>query len=350
MSATQMEREALSTPKILADQLTENIAYIEEICTRLRNNPPHFVMTVARGSSDHAATFAKYLFETRAGLVTASAAPSVCTIYNSELHLKNALVIAISQSGESADVTEVLSYAKRMGAVTVAFVNEIDSPIAETAEYVIPLGAGKEVAVAATKTYLATLGALIQLLACYIQDRALMETLMRLPTELALASELDWSEAVEIYLKQESTLVVARGYGFPIAQEAALKFKETAKIHAEAFSSAELLHGPVALVQENFPILLFGQHDATLSGILEVGVRVKTLGGNVILALPYQQDIMDSARHAANLILPLPETLHPVCDPLMVIQAFYMMIARLSVARGFDPDSPRNITKVTQTW
>jgi glutamine---fructose-6-phosphate transaminase (isomerizing) len=350
MSVTQMEKEAVTAASVLAHQFKVNESPLKKLSARLQKNPAIFAMTIARGSSDHAATFAKYLLETRSHLVTASAAPSVCTLYEAKLKLKNALVIAISQSGQSPDLAEMLTVARESGAITVAFLNKTDSPIASAAEYIIPLHAGEEVAVAATKTYLATLGALIQFTALLTQDQVLQNQLSQLPERLQQAAQLDWSEAIEIYKAQQNTFVVARGYGFPIAQEAALKFKETANIHAEAFSGAELLHGPFALVKRDFPLFLFGQQDATLKGILEVGARVKKIGGKVLLALPDGKVSGKDKENASNLVLPLPESLHPICDPLLVIQAFYVMMARLSVARGFNPDEPNHITKVTQTW
>jgi glucosamine--fructose-6-phosphate aminotransferase (isomerizing) len=351
MTQSQMEKEALEAPQVIAKQILANQTILNTIAARLRSEPSLFAMTIARGSSDHAATFAKYLIETRIGMITASAAPSVFTLYKSKLQLKNSLVLGISQSGASPDVADMLAYARGAGAITVAFVNQTDSALAAAAEYVVPILAGKEQAVAATKTYLATLSAFIQFVAVLTQDAALLGVMAKLPQALEKAAKMDWSAAIDIYLKAQNTLVIGRGYGYPIAQEAALKFKETARIHAEAFSGAELLHGPFALVEKNFPILLFAQQDESLPGILDVSQRMKTLGAAVMLALPEQV-------HAKQLLqedifsirLPLPDSLHPICDPLLIIQVFYVMMARLSLARGLNPDAPLNLTKVTQTW
>jgi len=345
---TQMEIEALQAPLVLAEQMRANQALLSSLARRLRESPPYLAMTIARGSSDHAATFAKYVLETRAGIITTSAFPSVFTLYQKKLPLKNCLVIAISQSGASLDVAEMLSAARLQGAITVAFVNECDSTLANAAEYVVPLGAGPEKAVAATKTYLATLGALIQFTAILTEDDALQKKLLQLPEALSQASTMDWSQALVSLQTRNNALVVARGYGLPIAQEAALKMKETAKLHAEAFSGAELLHGPFALVEKNFPLLLFAQQDQTLPSMLEIATRMKALGATVLLALAShpEQHLTD----VASILLPLPPALHPICDPLLIIQAFYKMIARLSLARGFNPDAPDNLSKVTMTW
>lgn len=350
MTISLMEKEASEAPRLIEKQFSDNRSLLEKLCARLKENPPLFAMTIARGSSDHAATFAKYLFETRLGLPTVSAAPSVLTLYKKKLRLKNSLVIGISQSGASPDVVNTLTAARESGAVTVAFVNQVDSALANAAEYTIPLGAGVEQAVAATKTYLATLSALIQFVALLTDDSVLIKALSELPLSLEKAVKVDWSLAIEEYRQRHNTLVVARGYGYPVAQEAALKFKETARIHAEAFSGAEILHGPFALVEKDFPLLLLGQEDESLPGVLEIAERMKKLGAKVLLALPQEKHAERNLQESASIILPLPKALHPMCDPLIVIQAFYVMMARLSLARGLNPDAPLNLTKVTQTW
>jgi glutamine---fructose-6-phosphate transaminase (isomerizing) len=348
MHISTMEKEALSAANVLVKQFAENKAVFQDLSVRLRKQPPLFAMTIARGSSDHAATFAKYVLETQLGLVTSSAAPSVVTLYGAKLQLKDSLVIAMSQSGQSPDIAEMLHTARRNGAITVAFVNQPDSPLTQAAEYVVPLWAGVEIAVAATKSYIATLSALVQFIAILKQDPILLKALDDLPAKLHLASQMDWSPALAIYKEQKNTLVVGRGYGYPIAQEAALKFKETAVIHAEAFSGAELLHGPFALVQPEFPLLMFGQNDASLSGIIDLAKRVKQMGAQVLLAIPSES--YQHAEQAASVLLPLPSALHPMCDPLMTIQVFYVMMARLAIQRGFNPDAPANLSKVTKTW
>lgn len=350
MTLTLMEEEALSAPRIIAEQFSQNKNLFQTLAKKLRENPPPFAMTIARGSSDHAATFAKYILETQANIVTASASPSVCTLYEANLNLKNALVIAISQSGQSPDIIETLLYAKKSGAVTVALVNKTDSPLAEIAEFVIPLHAGLEISVAATKSYLATLSAILQFTAIFTDDSELLSVLPQLPERLEQATTMNWLAALEEFKNQNNAFMVARGYGFSCAQEAALKLKETAKVHAEAFSSAELLHGPMALIKKTLPIFLFAQHDATLGSVLEVGLKIKSLGGKVLLALPEKPKLKLIAEEVSTLLLPMPSSLHPMCDPLLIIQAFYLWVAKLSVLKGLDPDKPDNITKVTQTW
>ena len=304
-------------------------------------------MTVARGSSDHAATFAKYLFETQLGLAAASAAPSVVTLYKSRLKLKNSLVVALSQSGESPDICEVLAMARQQGAITVALVNQPQSKLATIAEYVIPLWAGEEKSVAATKSYIATLAALLQGVAILTNNQSLLDNLALLPSLLESSCQMDWTPALHVLRRHQDLLVIGRGYGFPIAQEAALKCKETAALHAEAFSSAEVQHGPLALVHSQFPVFLFCQNDATISDIATLIQKIHHLHGEVLLALP--ENLRSAALDGNATLLPLPPSRHGLMDPLVAIQAFYLMIAELAVLRGYNPDQPANLQKITRT-
>ena len=344
-----MEKEARQVPEVIAKQTKENLKVLTSLADRLRKSPPSFAMTVARGSSDHAATYAKYLLETKLGIVTSSAAPSVLTIYGTHLYEKGGLIIGISQSGASPDICEMMTEARKKGTLTVAIVNHVDSPMAQAAEYLVPLCAGEEVAVAATKSYLASLSALLQLITICTQEKELSGCLDRLPDVLRAALTMDWNPAIPRLKNIKDTLVIARGYGYPVAQEAALKFKETSAIHAEAFSGAEVLHGPFGLVRKNYPLLLFPQNDASLKGMLELAKKIRSLGAETLMSSPKGLLSSSQLAEAASLVLPLPESLNALCDPLMTIQAFYIMVARLAVSRGYDPDSPDNLKKVTET-
>ena len=306
-------------------------------------------MTVARGSSDHAATYAKYLLETKMGLITSSCAPSVLTLYGTNLYEEGGLIVGISQSGESPDICEMMAEARQKGTLTVAIVNLVDSPMAKAAEYVVPLHAGPELAVAATKSYISSLAALLQLITVYTEDKELSESLERLPDALRSSLEADWSKAIPRLKDIKDALVIARGYGFPIAQEAALKFKETSAIHAEAFSGAEVLHGPFALIREDYPVLMFLQNDVSLSGMLELARKIKSLGAEILMAAPKGLLSDFQLKECSTMKLPVPESVGPLCDPLMIIEAFYIMAAHLAVKRGYDPDSPDNLKKVTET-
>ncbi len=241
---------------------------------QLRAKPPRFIVTCARGSSDHAAAYAKYVFETRLGLITASASPSISSIYDADLNLEGALFVAISQSGKSPDLLRSAQAAKDAGAQVLALVNVEDSPLAELAHTVIPLRAGPELSVAATKSYLATLAAILQLTAHWSNDAALHAAVARLPDDLRRGWDADWSALTDGLRDARNLFVVGRGYGFGAALEAALKLKETCGLHAEAFSAAEVKHGPMALVGDGFPVLFFAQDDGTLEQHLGRGARI----------------------------------------------------------------------------
>ncbi|RDI94969.1 SIS domain-containing protein [Meiothermus sp. QL-1] len=343
-SETKMLREAQEAPAVVERALRENQSEVEHLAAFLRRHPPPFVLTVARGSSDHAALYGKYLVETRLGRACASVPPSVYTLYHQSLAVLRALLVAVSQSGESPDLLEVTRQARRDGALTLALVNREDSPLAKAAEVVLPLWAGAEEAVAATKSYLSALATLAQLVAFWAEDQALKEALARLPEALERALAADWQAGLEPLLEAENGLVVGRGYAYAVAQELALKLKETCLFHAEALSGAELLHGPVALVEPGFPLLVLAPKDRPLPGMLALLEALRGKGGHLLVASSEPE-----ALGLAHTPLPLPQRLHPALDPLLIVQAFYPFAAGLALARGLDPDRPRYLAKVTRT-
>ncbi|MGD9153045.1 MAG: SIS domain-containing protein [Gammaproteobacteria bacterium] len=347
--STIMEQETREAPKVVAKQLQENLQVLQSLCAQVRHVQPKFAVTVARGSSDHACTYAKYLLETKLGLVTSSAAPSVITTYCADLQLADALVIGVSQSGKSPDICAMMEAARAKGAITATITNNPESPLAEAAEFVVPIWAGEEKAVAATKSYIGSLSAIAQFVALLSHDEKLLDCLHELPGCLTKALACDWSLILPELKEIERTFVIARGYGFGIAQEAALKLKETAVIQAEAFSSAEVLHGPFALVRRDRPFLLLTQNDRSLPGMIMLAKKIKNLHGVPFMAIPHNLVFDDELADVLSMALPLPESLHPVLDPLMAIQAFYPMVAQLAVLRGYNPDAPENLQKVTET-
>ncbi|MBV8778510.1 MAG: SIS domain-containing protein, partial [Alphaproteobacteria bacterium] len=255
MTLTAIElREA---PAAVARQETVVAAPLRALTARLRERPPALVVTCARGSSAHAATFAKHLIERHLGLPVAAAAPVIAAAYRSELRLADQLFLAISQSGRSDDLIETALSAGRAGALTCAFVNDDRSPLAAACDIVVPLAAGPERAVAATKSFLASLSALLRLTALWTGNDALAQAVARLPDRLGEALALDWRAAAERLASATSLVAIGRGPTLAIAREAALKLKETANLHAEAFSGAEFLHGPVALIGPAYPLLMF---------------------------------------------------------------------------------------------
>ena len=331
--------EAAEGARVAGTQLLLNASLLEKLGERLRAQPPRAVVTCARGSSDHAATYAKYLIESHTQVLTSSAAPSVSSIYDSQSDLRGVLFIAISQSGRSPDLIAATRNAIESGALTIALCNTPGSPLMKLVDVAVPLHAGPETSVAATKSYIASLSCVAQLVANWTQDRELLAALRAIPEHLAHAWQCDWSHGVEALRGAVNLFVVARGFGLGVAQEAALKLKETCGLHAEAFSSAEVKHGPMALVRAGFPVLMFTQHDDTRAGIEELAAEFAARGARVLLA---------GAEAPGAITLPTIEA-HPVIEPLLAIQSFYGMANALALARGLDPDKPPHLNKVTET-
>ncbi len=337
--STLMFAEAAQAADVVAHQLAANAAQVEALADRLRTRSPRAVATCARGSSDHAATFAKYLIETVLNLPVSSIAPSVSSVYGSMHQLAGTLLIAISQSGRSPDLLRAVEAGHAGGAFVAALVNDAASPLAAQADAFLPLQADAEKSVAATKSYIASLAAIVALVAEWAQDEALGRALRDTPALLRQAWTMDWSTLVDGLVDARSLYVIGRGPGLGIAQEAALKFKETCGLHAEAFSAAEVRHGPMALIGPDFPLLVFRQADEAAQGVdalvseaLAQGATVYCAGGGIegAIALP----CVDAP---------------PSIEPILQIQSFYRAVNALSVARGHDPDRPPHLRKVTET-
>ena len=256
-TAGQMAAEIGEAPAAVRRQEQMIAAPLAELVRRLRKLDPAVVVTCARGSSAHAADFAKHAIERHLGIPVASAAPSIATVYRRDLKLKDQLLLAISQSGRSDDLIEQTRSAKRAGALTAALVNDTGSPLAAVCDIVLPLGAGVENSVAATKSFVASLAAILRLTAAWAMNDELARAVSRLPERLTLAAELDWSACFGAFRDASSLIAIGRGPTLSIAREAALKLKEICNLHAEGFSGAEFQHGPVALVGHNYPILMF---------------------------------------------------------------------------------------------
>jgi glucosamine--fructose-6-phosphate aminotransferase (isomerizing) len=336
---TRMAGEAHESHAAVARQLAANDATVADLARSLRERPPRFIVTCARGSSDHAATFAKYVFETQVGLFTASASPSVTSVYAARQNLDGALFLAISQSGKSPDLVRHAQSARAAGARVVALVNHADSPLARVAETVIPLHAGPEISVAATKSYVCSLAAILHLAARWRDDAVLLDALFAVPQGLRRGWDMDWSPLVDALADARNLFVIGRGFGFGAALEAALKFKETCALHAEAFSAAEVRHGPMALVGSGFPVVFFSQNDDTREGTLALAREFCERGARVLVAAP----------GADADPLAVPESAHPACTPLLEIQSFYRAASALSLRRGLKPDVPPHLRKVTET-
>jgi glutamine---fructose-6-phosphate transaminase (isomerizing) len=334
---SRMARESDEAPAAVARQTALIAPALAALTRRLRSRRPRLVVTCARGSSAHAATFGKHLIERYLGLPVAAAAPSIATVYRRDLALEGQLVLAVSQSGRSDDLVEFCRSARRAGALTVALVNEAESPLAEACDTALPLAAGPERAVPATKSFIASLAALLHLVARWADEERLARSVERLPERLAAAQRLDWSAALPALSGAESLVTVGRGPTLAIAREAALKLKETCDLHAEAFSGAEFRHGPIALIRRSYPVLVFkpgDESDASLDPL-----------------------VADLTAQQARLYVTEPErgpwpTLppdEPEADAILQIASFYPLVERLSRQKGIDTDQPRHLAKVTRT-
>ena len=331
MTQTIMEQEAKQAPSVVEGQLSANKALADKIGGKLREIAPKMVMIIGRGSSDHAGVFGKYLIEIEAGIPTFAAAPSVSSVYGKQLKLEQALVIVISQSGRSPDIIAQAEMAKKAGAYCVALVNDETSPLKDIVDEVLPLKAGAEISVAATKSYLATLSALLQLTAYWTENQELISALDTLPAALQTIIDSEPQLTSQSINGVKNMVVLGRGLGYAITKEMALKLKEVSSIHAEAFSSAEFLHGPVTLVEQGLAILNCEVNDES--------------------AQSHKEQINEMTERGADLVH-LRQTdanVHPRLAPLVVLQRFYLDVAEVSVSRGFNPDEPKGLKKVTRT-
>lgn len=337
---TLMAQEIAEAPAAAARFFDREGAALAQVGAHLARLGPPVVVTCARGSSDHASAYFKYLVEILTGTPVASLGPSLASIYKAPLRLKGAAVVSVSQSGRSPDIVELQMAARAAGAYAIAVVNDAHSPLAAGADCVLDLHAGPERSVAATKSFLASAAALAGLAASWSGDAALAKAVRDLPQAFARARDADWSAPLADLAAAPSAYVVARGPAWPLAGEAALKLKETAMLHAEAFSGAEVMHGPLQLVEPGFPVIAFRPGDAAHAAMGVTLERLEALGAKLWVA----QD-----GPAASGRLPCVSAGHPLLDPLPMLLSFYGLAEATARARGHDPDAPSRLRKVTET-
>ena len=338
---THMRREINEIPEAAARLLDLSGTELAAAGRSLRERDPAFLVTIARGSSDHAAHFIKYATELQAGRPVASVGPSLASIYGTSLRMETGAAIAISQSGKSPDIVSMAETATKSGAVTIALTNTLPSPMAEACTHALDIQAGPELAVAATKSFVNSVVAGLALLSEWTDDDALRRAVASLPEHFAKAVTLEWDE-LTLALGSDigSLYMLGRGPGLAIAAEAALKFKETSEVHAEAYSAAEVLHGPVALVNSSFPVISFAARDAAEDSVAGIADSLADKGGLVFAT----SDKVEKARP-----LPFVATGHPLTDALALILPFYGFVESWSRSRGFNPDKPAALKKVTET-
>ena len=338
--ASKMYQESSSTPSVIASQLSQDEDVYRELGKRARDGDPAFATTIARGSSDHACNYGAYIITSQLGVPVISLPPSIVTLYQAPLKMQNSLAIGVSQSGKSPDIVAAMEASAKAGAKTIAFVNVEDSPMAKLADTFCPLRSGPELSVAATKTFVASLSALARFVGHWSQNQALLDGLKSLPDVLENAQKADLNPIVEFFRDKDRALVLGRGPSLSIALEAALKFKETCSLQTEAFSGAEVKHGPKALVGIGYPILVFAPRGQVQNDLIATTKEMRESGADVFL-------IATDETEGANLLLPKADD--PLLDPLVMIQVFHLAVERLAQARGMNPDQPPHLNKVTLT-
>lgn len=337
---TQMRREILQIPEAVERLLTDGADNMARAGAALRDLDPRLIVTVARGSSDHAATYFKYATELLTGVPVASVGPSVASVYKRPLKLAGAACVSVSQSGKSPDIVEMARMARAGGALSLAMTNDATSPLAQVSDHTLDLHAGPELSVAATKTFVTSAVSALWLLAEWTGDGDVRTAIAGLPKALDAAVQLDWPEVRDALGERNSLFCLGRGPAFAISNEAALKFKETCQIHAESYSSAEVLHGPVSIVGAGFPVIALAAADMAEPAIAQVADQVAAKGASAFVT----SDMATSARS-----LPCVRTGHPLADPITLIASFYAMVEKVAASRGINPDAPRHLKKVTET-
>ena len=335
-----MLAEALEAPSAVAQLLAADQDAYAAFGADLRANPPESLLTIARGSSDHAAHYVAYLIMARLGRLVTSLPMSLVTLYQSRLRCAGLCALAFSQSGQSHDLVVPTGYFRAGGGRTAAFVNDVTSPLAAAAQWVFDLRAGPETSVAATKSCIAQLVAGARLVAAWQDEAALDGALLELPDRLREAAATSWHAGVEALAGADRLFVISRGLGLPVAMEAALKLKEVCGMQAEAFSGAELRHGPLALVEHGYPLLVFAPSGPAQPGLLALAEELRGRGARVVLAAPADVRARDLSLVTAGDV---------DLDPICALQSFYPMVEALARARGLDPDAPPHLRKVTVT-
>lgn len=339
-NTTHMRREINEIPAAASRLLTEGYADVQSAAAALRQAKPDFLVTIARGSSDHAANYLKYAAELLLGLPVASVGPSVASIYQAKLKVHGGACLVISQSGKSPDILELAKQISGSAAPMIALCNTSDAPLMNLAGHSIDILAGPEQSVAATKSFVSCVLAGLAILAEWAQDAALISAISALPEQLARAVALDWPDLRRSFSAKGPALILGRGPTYALACEAALKLKETCAIHAEAYSSAELIHGPIEIVDQTYTTLCLTVRDAAEPGLLKTAQTLAAMGAASFATSPQAKGAVGLQRISTG---------HPLTDPLPLIVAFYTTIERLSRDLGRNPDLPRALSKVTLT-
>ena len=342
----KMWDEIWEQPIVLGRCYEKNADTIKKLVDKIKEHNVSSVCIAARGTSDHAAVYGKYVLELTLGIPVSLAASSVFTIYQKSLKLKDTLVIGISQSGKAADVLEVLKDAKKQGAITVSITNAPDSPLAEEAMFHLNCAAEVEKSVAATKTFTAEMYLLAQLVAEWLGDDKMKEQILTIPKNLSHVFEIanTIEEKVERYRFMDECFVLARGVNYAVSLEAALKIQETTYVRAKAFATSDFQHGPIAMIDADIPVIIFAPDGPTLKDLTEMARKLKQDDVELIM-ISNKKELLEMGTCSFR----IPETDNDIISPFFNVVVAQMFACKLAVTKGLDPDNPRRLKKVTIT-
>lgn len=342
-----LKTEIFEQPAVLENLLSGQTAAVSHAARAIREKNIKYIFLAARGTSDNAGRYSQYLLGAHNGLPVALATPSLFTYYKQPPVLKGAMVVGISQSGKSPDIVSVLEEGRRQGCPTMAITNTPDSPLGDTADFIIDIQAGQEKAVAATKTYTAELMAIAMLSAALENGKEKTKLLSNVPGWVAKVLELDADieRLAQRYRFMELCVVLGRGYNYATAYELSLKLKELTYTSAEAYSSADFQHGPIALIEQGFPVLAVAPGGQVFDNLMELLVNLRTSRKADLMVISDQASALSLAQSPIRLPAGIPEWISPIIS----IVPGQLFSGYLAAARGFDPEAPRGLHKVTET-
>lgn len=344
---THYQSEIYEQPGLHQKLIEEQQDHIVTLASHLRRKNPKFILLAARGTSDNAATYAKYLFSSILGIPTGLAIPSLYTLYDQPPDIRDGLVIGISQSGRATDVLAVLEQARRKGVPTLAITNDDGSPMAQQAEYSIHIGAGREKAVAASKTFTGQLLAIALLTAGWMEDNRMLREIARIPDwgQEAIAQHPAVTELARWIADSDRLVVLARGYNHCVSYETALKIKELAYVSAEAYSAADFRHGPVAMLEKDFPVIAVAPKDKSIEDMKDMVREVKDLGVRLGV-FSNEDELLATSPHPVR----LPQSMPGWLSPIIATMPGQLLALELAQAKNLDVDNPRGLKKVTLTY
>lgn len=343
---TYMLQEIHEQPEVLEKLCDVEYGNVQALVKAMKARGIEYISIAARGTSDNAGTFGKYILETVGGVVVSNVASSVFTLYHAKLDLSKWLLLGISQSGESTDIAEVIKRAKGMGALTAVITNSKDSTIARLVDHTILCNAGEEKSVAATKTYTATLGVLYLLASVLAEKPEMLGDLKFAATAIRSVFDIEdkIEKVVERYRYMDECMVIARGFNQATCQEAALKLSETCYIVAKPYSSADFQHGPIATIDEGFPVFLYAPPGMVYDPMLKLTDKLVSEDAEIIM-ISSEEEILSRATTQIKLPIKVDE----VYSPLVYVVAGQLFAHYLSLAKGCNPDQPRHLSKITRT-